>query len=205
MFAWIAGLVAAVMAGVVVERFRSRPRVVWYTLPRASFVLSLETKNPVPVHAEILVVQNLGNASAEDVEVTLLIPPQPGCLSVAPPRAFQTEPVSGGQYLMKLGSLAPREWINIQVLYNAVTPTVTNVRAKNALVAPRQIIISPRLPQAAYLGMLLLMTVGAIVVLAGVIWGAQIAIDVASDLLQPPSASIPASGQAAVSSGAYSR
>ncbi|MEQ1783217.1 MAG: hypothetical protein ABMA14_17825, partial [Hyphomonadaceae bacterium] len=92
---------------------------------------------------------------------------------------------------IKLGNFAPRDWVQLQVLYNEITPTITNIRAKNGSVMLRQIIINPRLPNVIYLLTGILILIGAAVCVGAVGWAIYVGATNLEHLIIPTGSTAP--------------
>lgn len=98
----------------------------------------------VLVYTRDIWIQNVGRAVVTDVEVVLNYDPQH--FEIWPQRNFATTTNPRGNYIIKLDSLNPGEWMVVSLLnVDAEIPIVTNVRweggqAKERPMAPQQVL-----------------------------------------------------------------
>lgn len=134
--AQIVAVLGTVITGVTVflvtERLKRRADLFWYILPKASFPLPNEEGKPAAqINSEIVVMQNLGGATAEDVEIILAHQPKAWEFRVFPNRHFAAEIISEGHCSIKLGALGAKEVMQIMVMYGQIAPAIIQVRTKS--------------------------------------------------------------------------
>ena len=147
------------------DRLRRKPNLFWSVLPRASFQMpaAQDNANPIQVNTEIMLLQNLGRATAEQCEVVLSYQPLDWQVRIVPNRSVETEVISEGHYSLKLGSLGPNELLQMHVYYWEQGPQVINVRTKDGPVLSETIFISKRMPYWAQIANLVVQVIGLFV------------------------------------------
>ncbi|WP_321488069.1 hypothetical protein [uncultured Hyphomonas sp.] len=132
----LATIVTLLIVWWLTDRFRRKADLFWYVLPRASFNFPGPNENdpPLPINAEILVLQNLGRATAEGIEVVLTRRPEDWEMRIVPNRNVRTSVIGEGNYLIEFGNLGPQELAQVLVHYNTAAPAIVQIRTKDGLV-----------------------------------------------------------------------
>lgn len=116
------GLVSLVV-GLFLERLKNKPRLL-YWLP-GSFMFQLKNPN-VALRTDSLTVQNVGRHPATNVEIVHKAKPDHFQFSTAIDFTEATTPT--GEHVIRIASLGPKEFVNLQLLSHTNPAVILNVR-----------------------------------------------------------------------------
>ncbi|WP_422037611.1 hypothetical protein [Roseibium sp.] len=119
---------------------------------------SEEEADHIAICTNYHLLSNNGRGVATDVEVTFNYIPKN--FEVWPQRQFETSVNPNGRFIVKFGSIAPREQISLNVLMlHGETPSILSVRSNEATGKLIPLIVNRRFPRWLYV------VVGALLVL----------------------------------------
>jgi hypothetical protein len=151
---YIATGIVSLVVGLLLQRLKARPKLL-YWVP-GSFLFEL--KDPkIVLRTDSLTIQNDGREPATSVEI--VHKNKPDHFQFSTPIAFTEETTPNGEHVIKIPSLGPKEFVNIQLLSHVQQPILLNVRSSSG---PGQLIqvhlqrLWPRWFQFASAGLLLL-------------------------------------------------
>jgi hypothetical protein len=129
---YIATGIVSLIVGLLLQRFQSKPKLL-YWLP-GSFLFELKEPK-VKIRTDSLTIQNVGRESATNVEIVHKNRPEHFHFST--PISFTEETNPNGEHIIKIPSLGPKEFVNIQLLSLVQAPIILNVRSTDG---PAQLI-----------------------------------------------------------------
>lgn len=86
-------------------------------------------QTPLKVQTSTLTVQNLGRKAAEDVQV--MHQTKVDHFQLHPRRDYTETIAADGTHTIRVGSLGPKEWLQIQVFSHTTPPFLVSVRSKD--------------------------------------------------------------------------
>lgn len=116
--------VVALIVGLALQRFADKPKL-QYFLP-GTFFFDLKDPN-VKLQTDSLTIQNAGRKSATNIEIVHKEKPDHFQFSQAISYKEGLNP--NGEHLIKLDSLGPKEFLNIQYLSHSKLPVLLRVRS----------------------------------------------------------------------------
>ncbi|WP_434109227.1 hypothetical protein [Paraburkholderia caffeinilytica] len=124
-------------------------------------------QQPWNVQTATLTVQNLGRKTAEDVEI--IHRTKPDHFQLNPPRTFEDTTGADGTYTMSIGSLGPKEFLQMQVFSHTTPPNLAGVRSKDGPAKPMPFQVIPQYPKSVLFGVRVCMFVGALTIVYGIV------------------------------------
>lgn len=134
----IASLIISLITTGVLFLFRSRVRLIWSSPHSWNFLI---TPPPPPtgqaaapsfgVYTASIFVQNSGRIPATEVELTFNW--EPPNFNIWPVRPYTTHKSLDGRFTLLFPNLAPREYLQIELLGNAQMPALVTVRSKECV------------------------------------------------------------------------
>lgn len=97
-----------------------------------NFLFSLPVQNlpnPLLIQTSTLTVQNLGRKAAEEVQV--IHQTKIDHFQLNPRRDYTETIAADGTHIINVGSLGPKEWLQIQVLSHVTPPFLVGIRSKD--------------------------------------------------------------------------
>jgi hypothetical protein len=135
----------------------------WYKLPGAA-----ANGDALDVVTQELWFQNTGRAPVEDVEIVFNWKPQH--YELWGPRAHSEALLADSRFILRLPSLAAKEFVALSLLDTRELPAVVNVRSKNSNARQLPIIPVRQFPQWFYLAATLLMLLGLSTAIYLMLW-----------------------------------
>lgn len=163
-------IVGAIITGVVGLVFLGIQRVfapgarLGYWIPH-DFTFRVPLPNqpqPLNVQTATLTVQNLGRKTAEDVEITHRT--KPDHFQLNPPRTFVETTGADGTYTINVGSLGPKEFLQMQVFSHITSPSLAGVRSKEGPAKSVRFQIIRQFSKPFLFGVRVCMIVGALTI-----------------------------------------
>jgi energy-converting hydrogenase Eha subunit A len=116
------GLISLVV-GLFLERLKDKPRLL-YWLP-GSFLFQLKTP-AIALRTDSLTIQNVGRHPATNIEIVHKAKPDHFQFSTAVDFTEATTPT--GEHVIRIASLGPKEFVNLQLLSHTNPAAILNVR-----------------------------------------------------------------------------
>lgn len=133
--------VFALVVGLVLQRFVAKPKL-QYFLP-GTFIFDLEEPE-LKLQTDSLTIQNSGGKSATNIEIVHKEKPDHFQFSQA--IAYKEEFNPNGEHLLKIESLGPKEFLNIQYLSHTKSPVLLRVRSDQGSAQLIQVQFQPIYP-----------------------------------------------------------
>ena len=130
-------LIGAVITGVIgflfwaIQRWLEPGARLGWWIPH-DFLFSLpmqQPPNPLRIQTSTLTVQNHGRRAAEDVQITHQT--KVDHFQLHPRRNYTEATAADGTHTINVGSLGPKEWLQIQVLSHTTPPVLVGIRSKD--------------------------------------------------------------------------
>lgn len=162
----ITGVVTFIV-GLALQRFVDKPKL-QYFLP-GEFLFDLEEPK-VKLQTDSLTIQNSGRKSATNIEIVHKEDPDHFQFSQAIGYREETNP--NGEHIIKIDSLGPKEFLNIQYLSHTKVPNLLRVRSDQGSAKLIQVQFHPIYPKyfTYVVGVLMLSGFGLLLY-----WGIKIA------------------------------
>jgi len=120
---YIATGLVSLIVGLFLERLKGKPRLL-YWLP-GSFLFQLKNPN-VALRTDSLTIQNVGRHPATNVEIVHKARPDHFQFSTAIDFTESSTPT--GEHIIKIASLGPKEFVNLQLMSHTNPAVILNVR-----------------------------------------------------------------------------
>jgi energy-converting hydrogenase Eha subunit A len=120
------------VVGLFLERLKDKPRLL-YWLP-GSFLFQLKTP-VIALRTDSLTIQNVGRRPATNIEIVHKAKPDHFQFSTAVDFTEGTTPT--GEHVIRIASLGPKEFVNLQLLSHTNPESILNVRCSEG---PAQLI-----------------------------------------------------------------
>jgi hypothetical protein len=127
-------IAALVTLAVALIKYLTRPRSqLIYSRPHSfTFLLQPEKdKPPFIINTTSLWVSNAGREAATEVEITFNYRPQN--YNVWPARPFETHDAEDNRHTLKFSNIAPREFLQIEMISNLELPQIVSFRSKEGV------------------------------------------------------------------------
>ncbi|CAE6802787.1 hypothetical protein R75461_05268 [Paraburkholderia nemoris] len=163
----ITGIVGLVFLGI--QRLFAPGAKLRYWIPH-NFIFRVplpDQPQPINVQTATLTVQNLGRKTAEDVEI--IHRTKPDHFQLNPPRTFEETTGADGTYTINIGSLGPKEFLQMQVFSHITPPNLAGVRSKDGPAKSMQFQVIPQYPKPLLFGVRVCIVVGALTIVYGVV------------------------------------
>ncbi|QOZ85752.1 hypothetical protein DXT74_08920 [Chromobacterium sp. Rain0013] len=85
--------------------------------------------NPLLIKTSTLTVQNLGSKTADDVQI--MHETKVDHFQLHPRRDYSEAVAEDGTHTINVGSLGPKEWLQIQLLSHSTMPVLAGIRSKD--------------------------------------------------------------------------
>jgi hypothetical protein len=159
--------VVALLVGLALQRFADKPKL-QYFLPGTFFFDIEEPKNQL--QTDSLTIQNAGRKSATNIEIVHKEKPDHFQFSQA--ISYKEEFNPNGEHIIKIDSLGPKEFLNIQYLSHSKIPALLRVRSDQGSAQLIQVQFQPVHPKwlKFVVGILMLSGFGLLLY-----WGASFA------------------------------
>jgi len=161
-------IVGAIITGVVglvflgIQRLFAPGAKLGYWIPH-DFIFRVPLPNqpqPLNVQTATLTVQNFGRKPAEDVEI--IHRTKPDHFQLNPPRTFEEATGADGTYTISIGSLGPKEFLQMQVFSHMTPPNLAGVRSKDGPAKSVRFQVIRQYPKQLLFGVRVCMVVGAL-------------------------------------------
>jgi hypothetical protein len=129
----VTGIVSLVV-GLILQRFVAKPKL-QYFLP-GTFSFNIEDPK-VQLQTDSLTIQNSGRKSATNIEIVHKEKPDHFQFSQAIGYSEEFNP--NGEHIIKIDSLGPKEFLNIQYLSHIKVPSLLRVRSDQGSALPIQV------------------------------------------------------------------
>lgn len=153
---YIATGLVSLIVGLLLQRLQSKPKLL-YWLP-GSF--TFEVQDPkVVLGTDSLTIQNDGRKTATNIEI--IHKQRPDHFQFSTAIVYSEAEAPNGNHVIKIPSLGPKEFINIQLLSHTQRASLLNVRSEDG---PAQLIgvhLQRLYPKWLMLGSALLILIGA--------------------------------------------
>ena len=134
--------VISLIVGLALQRFVDKPKLQFF-LPGQFF---FDIKDPdVNLQTDSLTLQNSGRKSATNIEIVHKENPDHFQFSQAIGYSEETNP--NGEHIIKIASLGPKEFLNIQYLSHTKVPNLLRVRSDQGSAELIQVQFQPIYPQ----------------------------------------------------------
>jgi len=121
---YIATGIVTFSVGLLLKSFEARPKVVFWQPHYALF----EIQNPrTNVQSDSISIQNIGRKTAENLEIVFKA--KPDNFKFSPPVAFAEETSPNGEFIVKIASLGPKEFLTLQILSHITQPRIEAIRS----------------------------------------------------------------------------
>ncbi len=137
----LTGLVALVV-GLALQRFADKPKL-QYFIP-GTFVFDMNDPK-VTLQTDSLTLQNAGRKSATNIE--LVHRERPDHFQFSQAISYTEDENPNGEYLIKIASLGPKEFLNIQYLSHIKPPVLLRVRSDQGPAQLIQVQFQPIYPK----------------------------------------------------------
>lgn len=141
----VTGLVSLAV-GLLLQRFQDKAKLL-YWIP-GSFLFQLKTPQ-LALRTDSLTIQNVGRKPAKDVEI--IHKERPDHFQFSTQIAFVEENTPSGEHVIKIPSLGPKEYVNIQLLSHIKQPVLLNVRSAEGAAQLIQVRLQRVFPKVFYL------------------------------------------------------
>lgn len=154
---YIATGLVSLIVGLFLERLKDKPRLL-YWLP-GSFLFQLKNPN-VALRTDSLTIQNVGRHPATNVEIVHKARPDHFQFSTPIDLTESTTPT--GEHIIKIASLGPKEFVNLQLMSHTNPAAILNVRCAEGPAQLIQVHLQRLLPRwlQAIAGALMLVGAG---------------------------------------------
>jgi hypothetical protein len=153
---YIATIVVSLLTGYFAQFLQLRSKLLCWSPHNFFFNLK---KEGVVLQTNSLTLQNVGRRPAEEVEI--IHKERPDFFELHPSVEHQETTNPNGEHLIKIKSLGPKEWVVLQTLSYKTPPVLNNVRWKHGQAKWVQIQPQRVWPQWIYVGLNVLLLVGA--------------------------------------------
>ncbi|WP_404366783.1 hypothetical protein [Marinobacter sp.] len=137
----ITGVVALVV-GLALQRFADKPKL-QYFIP-GTFMFDV-TDPKVTLQTDSLTLQNAGRKAATNIE--LVHKERPDHFQFSQAISYSEDQNPNGEYLIKIASLGPKEFLNIQYLSHIKPPVLRRVRSDQGPAQLIQVRFQPIYPK----------------------------------------------------------
>ena len=121
---YIATGIVSLLVGLLVKSFEAMPKVVFWQPHYALF----EIQNPrTNVQSDSISIQNVGRKAAENLEIVFRA--KPDNFKFSPPVAFAETTTPNGEFIVKIASLGPKEFLTLHILSNVTQPRIESIRS----------------------------------------------------------------------------
>jgi len=126
--AYIATGIVSLVVGLALRSLEKKPKVAFWQPHFALF----KVPNPeITVQTDSINIQNLGGKEAEDIEI--IFKEKPDHFQFTPSVQFTTEQTPNNEYIIRLKSLGPKEFITLHILSYKTLPKVDVIRCKTGV------------------------------------------------------------------------
>jgi len=133
---WFAPFAVSVLVPAVLYVFRPKSRIIWSHLHGSVFLLPGAKQSdgqngpPISVHTRTVLIQNIGKATADSIEVYW--PFKLENFELWPRVKYSEETLGNGTFVLMIERMVPKELVMIELLnVNNQIPDVTRVRSAN--------------------------------------------------------------------------
>ncbi len=134
--------VVSLVVGLALQRFADKPKL-QYFVP-GTFLFNLEDPK-VQLQTDSLTIQNSGRKSAENIEI--VHKERPDHFQFSQAIGYREELNPNGEFLIKIDSLGPKEFLNIQYLSHTKVSFVSRVRSDQGEAQLIQVHFQPIYPK----------------------------------------------------------
>lgn len=153
---YIATGLVSLLVGLFIERLKDKPRLL-YWLP-GSFLFHLK-KPDIALRTDSLTIQNVGRHPATNIEIVHKARPDHFQFSI--PLDFTEGITPTGEHIIRIASLGPKEYINLQLMSHTTPAVILNVRCAEGQAQLIQVHLQRLLPRWAQVAAGALMLFGA--------------------------------------------
>lgn len=140
---YIATGIISLMVGIFLDRLQAKPKLL-YWLP-GSFLFQIQQPR-VAIRTDSLTVQNVGRRSATNVEI--IHRAKPDHFQFSTPVDFTENVTPTGEHIIRISSLGPKEFVNLQLLSHTNPAAILNVRCAEGQAQLIQVHLQRLLPRA---------------------------------------------------------
>lgn len=155
--------VISLVVGLALQRFADKPKLQYFVPGRFSF----NVENPkLQLQTDSLTIQNSGRKSATNIEIVHKERPEHFQFSQA--IGYKEDFNPNGEHIIKIDSLGPKEFLNIQYLSHTKVPVLLRVRSDQGSAQLIQVQFQPIYPKYLMyvVGVLMLSGFGVLLYLA---------------------------------------
>lgn len=120
-----ANIIVGVAIGLLVDRLRQRPRLVYWFPHAFHHVLKMEPGKGTSILTHAITIQNVGGRRAEAIEICHN--QKPDHFQLSPSLSYKEERADDG-YIIRVETLGPKEFFVIEVLSYTMLPELKYVR-----------------------------------------------------------------------------
>jgi hypothetical protein len=137
----LTGLVSFAV-GLALQRFADKPKLQYFLPGKFTFAVN---EPRVTLQTDSLTLQNAGRKAATNIE--LVHKERPDHFQFSQAIAYTEDRNPNGEYLIKIASLGPKEFLNIQYLSHTKPPNLLRVRYDQGPAQPIQVQFQPIYPK----------------------------------------------------------
>lgn len=153
---YIATGLVSLIVGLFLERLKDKPRLL-YWLP-GSFLFQLKNPN-IAIRTDSLTIQNIGRHPATNVEIVHKA--RPDHFQFSTPIDFNESVTPTGEHIIKIASLGPKEFVNLQLMSHTSPAVILNVRCAEGAAQLIQVHLQRLVPRWLQIVAVTLMLLGA--------------------------------------------
>lgn len=152
---YIAIGIISLVVGMVLRSLERKPNIAYWQPHYALF----KVPDPeITVQTDSINIQNLGSKEAEAIEI--IFKEKPDHFQFTPSIQFATEQTPNNEFLIKLDTLGPKEFITLHILSYATAPKVELIRCKTGIAKMMPYQTLKKYPRWFELGSALMLLVG---------------------------------------------